>query len=255
MHTISSRSEESQVISFRTLRRLIGILGIALPWACWATNALVNQWNVLNYEPWVLLKANQPYVPEESLKSSISHFYYTAAGPLFIGILVTVSIFLFCYQGYTFDPTRDRSKWLSDRRVTFLAALFALVIVVFPTGESTYISDNIFIFTATGMIGTLHYIFAALFFLMISVLCLVNFRRKETPENFGRDPHDAVCLICGWVMISSLVIILVYHQLLASSYPLTWPVTFIFETVALTAFGIAWLVKGKADVIVKDLFA
>jgi hypothetical protein len=247
-------TQVSQVISFRALRNLIGLLGMLLPWACWLANIVVNRFNLLNNKKLALLGSVGTYKPGDDLKSSISHFYYTAAGPLFIGILVTVSIFLFCYRGYSYEPHRDRSVWLSDRRVTFLAAIFALGIVIFPVGEDTFIPDSLFIFTATGIIGQAHYVFAALFFIAISVLCLVNFRRKETQEQFGRDRHDRLYLICGWVMLGSMAFIVIYHQLVAPHWAWNWPVTFVFETVALTAFGIAWLVKGKADEMIQTLF-
>ena len=235
-----------QVISFQSLRRLIGFLGILLPWACWIANAVMNRLDLFNNPSLVILQENQAYHPENDLKSSISHFYYTASGHIFIGVLVAVAIFLFCYRGYDYEPKRDRSPWLSDRRVCSLAGFFALGVVVFPTGEQEFIQDSLFIFTATGWIGTLHFVCAALFFCAITVLCLVNFRRKDSPEHFGLDPKDWVYRTCGYTMVGSLVLIFIYHQWIYPVYSLEWPITFIFETVALTAFGIAWLVKGKA---------
>ena len=97
-------TQVSQVISFRALRNLIGLLGMLLPWACWLANVVVNRFNLLNNKKLALLGSVGTYEPGDDLKSSISHFYYTAAGPLFIGILVTVSIFLFCYRGYPYEP-------------------------------------------------------------------------------------------------------------------------------------------------------
>lgn len=103
---------DSHVISFRTLRRLIGVLGILLPWACWAANALVNNLDLLNNKKLAILSGTNPYMPLGNLKSSISHFYYTASAPLFIGIIVTVAIFLFCYKGYDYQKDRDKTPWL-----------------------------------------------------------------------------------------------------------------------------------------------
>lgn len=246
---------DAHVISFRTLRRLIGVLGILLPWACWAANALVNNLDLLNNKKLAILSGTNPYMPMGNLKSSISHFYYTASAPLFIGIIVTVAIFLFCYKGYDYQKDRDKTPWLSDRRVCTLAAIFALGIVIFPTGEDFFISDSLYVFTVTHAVGIVHYVFAGLFFLAIAILCLVNFRRKEHKEQFGHDKHDLFYRICGWVIIGSIVFIFVYHRFLEAYLAFEWPVTFVFEAIALTAFGLAWLLKGKTDEMVKEMFS
>ena len=127
----------SYVISYHALRQLIGILGIALPFLCWGTNAFVNHYDLLNDPLFVDARYSQPYQAGVNLKASISHFYYTAAGPLFTGILITVSIFLFCYKGHEQKPQDDRYAWLSDTRLAMLAACSALGSVVCPTGSES----------------------------------------------------------------------------------------------------------------------
>jgi len=237
--------EDKHVVSYLTLRRWIGILGIGLPWACWIANGTINCLNLLNNHKLVVLGSICRYEPEENLKSSISHFYYTASGPLFIGIIVTVAIFLFCYKGHQPKST-DKWRWISDGRVTTLAAISALGIVVFPTASVEPIPDNIFVFTTTELIGWIHYISAAVFFIMMTVLSLVNFRRRGDGD-FGTGDHDLLYRWCGWIILISISIVFVYGFFLKEHLNWKLPVTFIFEALALTAFGTAWLVKGRID--------
>lgn len=239
-----SVTENPNLISFLTLRRWIGILGIGLPWACWIANGVINGLDLLNNPKLTTLPSGFTYQPESNIKSSISHFYYTASAPLFIGVLITVAIFLFSYKGY--PPKKDEKfPFITDNLITSLAAIFALGIAIFPTGSSAPISDNLFIFTAAPLLGTVHYLSAALFFILMAILCLVNFRRKGLLASFGRSSVDWVYVTCGWTILASLLLIALFSFVWKDLIPSHWPTTFILEAVALTAFGAAWLVKGK----------
>ncbi len=86
------------VISYHTLRQLIGILGIALPFLCWGVNGFVNENDLLNNAAFVNKDYSCHYEAGANLKSSISHFYYTTAGPLFTGILIHWLFFSFAIR-------------------------------------------------------------------------------------------------------------------------------------------------------------
>jgi hypothetical protein len=221
-------NNDPNVISYRALRQLIGILGMALPFLCWGVNAFVNHAGFL------------------SLKSSISHFYYTAAGPLFTGILITVAIFLFCYKGYPLKREDDRVSWLTDNLLANFAAICALGVVTFPTGSEERITDNIHIFVASKVAGYIHLGFATLFFVSIAVLCIINFRRHPG-RVFIRNTEGKLYLVCGWGMLLCLALLAVVS--FTPLHDLSWmPYNFIYimETVMLVLFGTAWLVKGKS---------
>ena len=87
----------------KTLRRLIGILGISLP--C----LLI-----------LFLFINTGY---KYPLYSISHYYYTRIGSVFIIIVSMLAFFLLVYKGR--DPI--------DFYVSSIAGLFALSLVLFPT--------------------------------------------------------------------------------------------------------------------------
>lgn len=235
----------NHLISYRTLRQLIGVLGILLPFLCWGVNALVNRLGLLNNPLLVNTEVSAVYTPGADLKSSISHFYYTAAGPLFTGILITVAIFLFCYTGYPMKKTDDRFAWLTDRRLAAFAASFALGIVFFPTGSTTKIKDNIHTYVSSEQAGNLHFGFAALFFLAMSLMSLINFRRLPQKKML-RDAEGKVYLICGWGMLCCLLLLFVSVFINNSGDWLWGRFIYIMEVIMLLLFGIAWLVKGKS---------
>jgi hypothetical protein len=236
----------SYVISYHTLRQLIGILGMALPFLCWGTNAFVNDLNLLNNPLFVDLNQSCFYEADKNLKSSISHFYYTAAGPIFTGVLITVAIFLFCYNGHEKKIKEDKYAWLTDKLLTTWAAVCALGIVVFPTGSEHKITDNLHIFVSSAKAGALHLTFAALFFLSIALLCVVNFRRQPD-KTFIKNAEGTLYLICGWGMVACLGLLALFG--FTPLKQVSWlPVNlaYIMETIMLILFGVAWLVKGKS---------
>jgi hypothetical protein len=70
------------LISYLTLRKTIGWLGLLLPVVLFFGNYIISF--VTEYE-----NSCNPF------KSSISHYYYTRMGEIFTGTLCAVSLFLF----------------------------------------------------------------------------------------------------------------------------------------------------------------
>ncbi len=236
---------DNQVISYYAIRRLIGILGIALPFLCWTVNAVVNDFDLLNDALLVNTSQSSAYHPDGNLKSSISHFYYTTAGPLFTGVLITVAIFLFCYKGYPLSKKNDRFYWLTDNRLATFAALCALGIVIFPTDSANPVKDNIHIYVASNTVGTLHLVFAALFFLSMAVFSIINFRRKPG-KILITDARGKLFLYCGWGMIACLVLLATYSFIPGNPLKLPYYFVYLMEAIMLLLFGTAWLVKGRS---------
>jgi hypothetical protein len=236
------KNNQVHVISFLSLRKSIGFLGILLPWACWGINTLFNKLDLIHNEKWAFLNPKAFYETSGLLKESISHFYYTYAGPLFTGILITVAVFLFSYKGYDDKGKKQKISWITDRWVTLSMGIAALGIVVFPTTLENPTTDNLYIFGAQPMAGRIHLFFAAVFFLLMVVLCLVNFRRQSEEKDFGKDKYDLVFRLCGYSMLICIAAI-------ALNFKFEWVMdgnfTFWMEAIALQIFGIAWLVKGR----------
>jgi len=235
----------SYLISYRTLRRLIGILGILLPFMCWAVNAIVNRSGLLTNSRFVDLKQTAVYHAGPDLKASISHFYYTTAGPVFTGILITVAIFLYCYNGYKQNRVEDRFPWLTDKKITAFAATCALGIVMFPTDSPMKITDNIHIFVSSRMAGTLHLSFATLFFLSMAVMSIINFRRHPGKVLLN-NAKGRLYLVCGWGIIACILAMGVYAITPGGGDWLWGRFVYVMEVLMLVFFGTAWLVKGKS---------
>ncbi|MDI6800364.1 MAG: hypothetical protein QMD53_06890, partial [Actinomycetota bacterium] len=99
------------VISYKNLRRLIGILGMLLPLVCYLGGRLFSGL---------------------TLQRSISFYYYTNAGDLFVGLLVAVAMFMVTYQGYE----------VIDDVVSSVIGFMALGIAIFPCLFSESVRRN-----------------------------------------------------------------------------------------------------------------
>src|SRR5689334_5098109 len=82
-------SPDPLLISYLTLRKIVGLLGVFLP-------AVLAVGNMLMRGGWYM----QP---------SISDYYYTEMRDVFVGMLCAVALFLLSYKGY---DSRDRNASL-----------------------------------------------------------------------------------------------------------------------------------------------
>src|SRR5690554_4584110 len=111
---------------------------------------------------------------------------------LFVGSLCAIAVFLWSYRGF------ERK----DDIACNLACIFALGVALFPTHPSSEAAEF------QVVLGRLHTISTAAFFITLTYFCLFLFRLsdKETPstEKFVR---NVIYLICGYAMIACLVLI------------------------------------------------
>lgn len=162
---------------------------------------------------------------------SISAYYYTGAVTVFVGMLVSLALFLFTYRGYA----NTYHKY--DRAAAVIAASAALGLALFPARVP---EGFVALKWWAPWLGVIHYISAVVLLLMFAVFALWLFRvtPDSQPAGPARKWRDQVYLICG---IAILVCIVwagwdgMHHR------PIFWP-----ESFALVAFSISWLVKGYA---------
>lgn len=188
--------------SYLALRKAVGWTGIMLPV--------------------VLLLGNTLFFGGSFPEPSISLYYHTPMRDVLVGGLCAVALFLFFYAGH--------SRW--DNYTGDLAAFFALIVAWFPASEPG----------VGGVINAIHFVAAALFFITLACFSLFLFTKRgdnPTPEKLKR---NIVYIICGIVMIASMLLMLVYFIITGHSG--TSPVIFWAETIALSAFGVSWLTKG-----------
>lgn len=208
------------VISFLTLRKLVGILGMVLPFAL-----------LLGY---FLFEKGCKFPP------SISHFYYTDMGNVFVGILCAVALFLFTYNGY------DKRDMIAAK----LAGAFALIVAMFPTNFGDYTPDECSRITegTHAFSNAMHYGGAVLLFSTFAYFSLVLFTKSKQKGNIKgeKKTRNTIYKICGWVILVCIVAIALigivpgWYLALKHLKP-----TFVLETIALLAFGYSWLIKGE----------
>lgn len=244
--TTSTDDNKDLIISYLSIRKAIGWLGLLLPFMLLIGNFMINKLDILNNSFFIKTSCSDPYVDAGSFKFSVSHYYYSTVGELFTGVLGAVALFMFCYRGH---KLRKGEKGLSDNAMANLAGIFALGVVVFPTGGDSCITDNMRIFLSSANTGYIHFTMATLFFVTLAVMSMVNFRRTEDMVSFGKKENHNTYLVCGIVMLVCLLLISIYSIWLVNKF--SWldklhPV-FCLEAIALIFFGISWLLKGRVD--------
>ena len=201
--------------SYLRLRQLLGILGLILPFA-------------LILGLWLIFKVDQP--------GSISEYYYTGMGDVFVGIMCAVGLFLIAYPGYDWWD-----EWSAN-----VAGTGAIGVALFPTTEAGQVAT---------FIGTIHGISTALFFVPVACISLFLFTKTDPklgPMTRRKKMRNRVYIGSGIVIFVAIALMgglgLLPDDLRASleAYrPVFW-----LETVAVLGFGTSWLVKGEA--ILKD---
>jgi hypothetical protein len=206
------------------LRIIIGILGMLLP---------------------ILI-----YVNHKDLLSSISHYYYTSSSVFFIGILFSFGLVLIAYRGYPIDP--DSNEKYSDDWITTLAGIFIIVTVVIPTsckdslGDLQFCAEGYLFGHGNKTIGIIHLISAGAFLFFLGLMCYGKFTMGKS-LSLKKKRLYKICGILIWICIGLLIVLFVLEWILNKDFNSYLPgYTFYLETLAVWAFGIAWLVKGKA---------
>lgn len=195
-------------------RQLIGYIGLALPVIL------------------VLIAALRPTNSDERWKilGSISAYYHTGAVAAFVGMLVALALFLITYRGY------DNKYGRVDRAAAVTAGVAALIVAFFPAAAPTGFPAMPWWTPAHGVI---HYFSAIVLFAMFAVFSLWLFRLGTTdypPTDKRR--RNRIFMACG----VSILIGMVWAGVAG------WQKNSIFlpESLALIAFAISWLVKGRA---------
>lgn len=207
-------NQNSFVLSYMTLRKAIGILGVGLPF---------------------VLIIGKVIFESPGIQDSISDYYYTVMRDVFVGILCAIGIFMLSYRGH------ERADDIAGD----LACVFAIGVAWFPTAPPSPTPDQV-------ITGYVHYAFAAAFFLTLAYFCLVLFRKTNPEKLMSRRKimRNRVYAVCGYTMLGAMALLLVYGLLLRETRVRDLEPVFWLETLAIVAFGLSWLTKGEA--LLKD---
>ena len=193
----------AQTYSYLALRKAVGWIGILLPF--------------------VLMAGVLLFFEGDPVRKTISLYYYSGMRDVFVGSVCAIALFLFFYKGY--------DKW--DNLTGNMAGVFALGIALFPTASQG----------PQNWAGIVHFICAVFFFIIISAISIFLFTRKAANPSKQKLKRNVIYIICGLVMIFSLIAILIYFCFFdfenSGSCFVFWA-----ESVALISFGVSWLTKG-----------
>lgn len=247
-----ARAPSPMLIDYLTLRKLVGYIGLCLPFALIIGKAVL---------------APGPLPP------SISDYYFSVMRDVLVGALCAIGVFLITYRGYD-----------KDYLVIRITAFSAIGTAWFHTVPAHPVGlDN--------LVGIFHGVFAGLTFLSMSYISLFLFTRAGKEVNYkpidlarplkvgdravlydGTDgvvidaipnsitveslkpvmtrrkrQRNGVYRTCGVVMLADLALvpILTHVKAITPAHPMFW-----LETVAIEVFSISWLVKGQ--LVLKD---
>jgi hypothetical protein len=217
---VSERLDDN-VVSYLTLRQMIGWVGLCMP---------------------IAVRAGAFFLEGIHTTESISAYYYTGMRDVFVSTLVLVGALLTCY----------RTPALRDNVVAIVCGISAIGIGLFPM-EPAWAAEIVRRFpeTATdkcypgrGILGY-HFLFVGTFFALCFYLVYFRFSAftpaTPTPQKVAR---NKIYKRCGIAMLAAFLCI-GYLALAHKGASIFWP-----ETVAVGAFAVAWLVKGQT--ILKD---
>ena len=192
------------------------------------------------------------------MQPSISEFYHTEMGDIFVGSLVGIGIFLIAYKGYPRQP----GERLSDQVVATIAGISVIGVALFPVEPPTLIcsASNVNdLQNATFIKGFtshwcsydwIHFVCAAGFFICMVIFCFSLFPRGHKINDCRIDwknSENRIYGICGTMIVVSVMALFFYclsgkttkNNLQTVNY------VFWFETLGVISFAIAWLTKGR----------
>lgn len=216
------------VLSFLSVRRALGTLGLFLPLALLAYAAAFGG----------------------GLLFSISDYFYSPMREIFTGTLCALAVFLWNYEGYRRDP----GQVISDKLVSRIASTGALLVALAPISPGTadphapdIAREATLVQQALGPQAAqyLHFIGATAFFGALAVYCLVLFTRSDKAEPGPQKcAENRVYRICGTMILAcmALIALAIWTGINRSALsPVFW-----LETLACFAFATSWMVKGKS---------
>jgi hypothetical protein len=230
------------IVSYMILRQAVGWIGTLLPVVLIVGNAISST-------------ASRP--------DSMSGYYYTDMRNIFVGALCALGVFLAAYNGYD-----DVDRWMTN-----IAGFGAIGVALCPTkpavcaaGAGACPASSVpRLSTSQQVVGDIHLIFAALTFIALGLMALRFAKAGDTPPGLGvigrilfglgfgktgggsqprHHTADDVYRVSG-ITILSCVVLAAASNLLPASVNAHWPLLFIFEAIAVFAFGVSWFAKGQ----------
>lgn len=216
-----SSSTNPVVLSYYTMRRMVGLIAIVLPFVL-AAGAVIA----------ALVRPGH-HIPNPLLQRTISDYYYTPMRDYYVGSLCAIAGFLASARGYD----------LHDEIAGYLAGVCALGVALCPAfnPQGSYYTQLDYIF------GFVHTAFAGLMYLVLAYICIFLFRKSSPEKRLTRrkQHRNRIYAASGVLMVACMAVMvgLTIRSLVERRHPSQW--LFWCESLGLCAFGVAWLTKGE----------
>lgn len=199
---------ETHVLSYMTLRKIVGLIAIALP---------------------LVLVFGELALDGPGMERSISAYYYTSMRDVLVGSLCAIAMFLLSYKGY-----ERRDDVAGD-----IACAFALGVALFPTAPAGAVTG------VQTVISGIHSLSAGGFFLTLAYFSLALFRKGSSFPTPRKRLRNHVYTVCGWIILLCAIGLGAVHLLPENSPIHRLSPTFWIEAVGIWAFGWSWFTKGE----------
>ena len=216
-----SDQDKEFVVSYLTLRKMIGWVGLLMP---------------------ITVRLGALIFEHIRTTDSISAYYYTGMRDVFVSTLVLVGVLLACYL----TPARR------DNVSATVAGLAAIGIGLFPM-DPTFAAEILREYPGMGeskcyinrgFLG-FHFLFVSTFFALSFYLVYFRFAALTPPRPTKQKlMRNKTYRVCGLAMLLAFIVIGLL-AVTSKGRSIFWP-----ETVAVVAFAVAWLVKGRT--VLKD---
>ena len=208
---LRSASDAELAVAYTYLQRVVGIIAVLLP---------------------PVLVLGQLLIEDEGLRGSISAYYYSRMGNVFVGSLCALAVF---FLSYNYRPVRSFEL---DSVLSRCASLAALGVALFPTASDAVAGTG-----GEKVVSTVHLVCAGALFGLLGVFAHFRFTKTGgsdpmTPEKRRR---NGLYRICGTLIFIAIALVVLSN---AVKPPDSWHSLFWLETVCVEAFGVSWLVKG-----------
>ncbi|MGH9226578.1 MAG: DUF998 domain-containing protein [Acidimicrobiales bacterium] len=166
------------------------------------------------------------------LLGSISAYYYTHMGNVFVGSLCALAVFFLSYS-----HRRVRAFEL-DNLLSRAACVAAVGVAVFPTSSNAVVAGG-----GEKLVSTLHLVFAGVLFGLLGVFSHFLFTKTNDPSTMTpeKQRRNRLYRTCGKLIFASMTLVIVSNVI---QPPSSWHTLLWLETVCVLAFGTSWLVKG-----------
>ena len=147
---------------------------------------------------------------------------------IFVGCLLVIGVFLLAYQGYE----KAADERISDTTLLRIAGVSVIIVALLPTDK---------IGLESSLRGTIHLLAAGAFLASIGIISWAKFSRTRNAS------LSLIYKVLGAITLIALALMalgkLISVREIWTNIPSTW--IFWLETIAVVAYGVAWLIKGK----------